>query len=209
MRNVHAHGLATRHTECSDDGRTAPTCLAIGTFAGWSSACRCIAPSIFLDPFAPPAQRKNTARLQRYYESSDSCSAALRIHTAAVAPPEPPSRTMNTDLFRTGLSASCIPTSDRSSSNHPLPPRTLASLRFTFWLNHGSSCHPSSITHRVTLWHIDFAVAESARRDKEPNPALNWKGALSFRTNRSPPDAPHPASQRRSSGQLQDQTPTS
>ena len=153
---------------------------------------------------SPGPQKMNTARLHHYYGTSDSCSAALRIHTAAVAPPEPPSRTVNTDLLRTGLSASCTPTSDRSGSNHPLPPRTLASLRCTFWFNHGPRLSPlvhhalrDPVAHRLRPWREG-----SSRRKTEST-------SLSFRTNRSPPDALHPASRRRSFGQLQDQTPTS
>ena len=123
----------------------APTCLAFGTNAGVLSVCRVIAPSIFLDPFAPPAPSStNMARLHRDYESSDSCSAALRIHTAANTPPEPPSRTMNTDLFRAGLSASCTPTSDRSGSNHPPPPSTSRVC---------VSCSGSTTDQAVTLVH--------------------------------------------------------
>lgn len=50
MRTVQAHGSTQLQRE-----RTSPACLACGTRAGCCSGFLAISPSIFLEPFAPPA----------------------------------------------------------------------------------------------------------------------------------------------------------
>ncbi len=70
-------------------------------------------------------------RFRRYYGSSDSCWAALRIHTADLHRSlDCPSRTMNTGCIPTGLLASLTESSHHSVSNHLITsPKTWVGFR--------------------------------------------------------------------------------
>jgi hypothetical protein len=102
---------------------------------------------------------------------------------------------MNTVWPRQVSRLHSVEPSDRSASNHPLPPSEfgLLSLRGLPRTSGRRRCPRSSGTDR----HLGFAFTEQARRGNRPN------RVRLLRTGRSPPVALHPASQRRSYLRLQ------
>jgi hypothetical protein len=95
------------------------------------------------------------------------------------------SGTVNSAWARAGLSASCAGPSDHSASNHPLAP-PIALTRYP-------SAREAAGSHRFGLRRL---LAGSPHEQAESS-------SLALRTGRSPPDAPHPASRRRSFHRLQ------
>ena len=116
--------------------------------------------------------------LPRFLATMNALTPARRFFAS-------PHGTMNAGWFRTGLSASCARPSDHSASNHPVSP-TIALTRYpsASWI---SGFRRSRL--RQFLAGSPHNKAESS--------------SLPLRTGRSPPDASHPASRRRSFVQLQ------
>ena len=137
--------------------------------------------SIFLEPFAPPELPGFDATMVPLTPVRRLFVSTLRLPS----PKRPPARTMNTDWFRTGLSVSCVWTSDHSVSNHP----TRSKIAFARYPS--ASWTSGSLRSGLRHW-----LAGSPQGMAESS-------SLSLRTGRSPPVASHPASRRRSFVRLQ------
>jgi len=145
---------------------------------------RCVFRSSGHYAFHLPGTLRSTGvtRLHHYYGSSDSCP---------------------TQSCRTGLFASWIESSERSDSNHPPSPGASRVCVLCSGLTTERGFHASTGTSVLCMaLRLRHSVAGSPRRQAESS-------SLAFRTARSPSDALHPASRRRSFGRLQNQTLTS